>query len=29
MSCGTDSIPQNILHIQFKCEEYSVEYYQP
>ena len=26
MICGADNILQNILHIQFEYEEYSVEY---
>ena len=26
--CGPDSIPRNILHVQFHCGEYSVEYSQ-
>ena len=28
MFSGTDNIPQIIVHIQTKCEEYSMEYCQ-
>ena len=28
MLCGTDNIIWNILHIQFECGEFSIEYFQ-